>query len=121
MTNAWIHHRRVTIRRPNASSPAQFGQVGQYGGVQPTNEAVIAADLPASIQYDRMGRTPDADLPSAPTGRSTWKIFIPADVAAKGTILRGDTVVDDLGERYVVNAPEWGRFGHQLRADKLTV
>jgi hypothetical protein len=121
VVSAFIYPRRVSIRRPNTASAVNFGTVGAYGGAQPVNEAEVLSDLPASIQYDRVGKTPDANLPAGASGRSQWKILIPAESAELGSIKRDDVVVDDLGARYVVNAPYWNSLGFGLRCDLLTV
>jgi hypothetical protein len=116
---SFMYPRVVSIRRQNSAATATVGAI-KFGGDQPADEAVIATGIPASIQYDRMGNAPNANLPSD-SKRSTWKIIIPLASCAKGTVHKNDIVVDDEGLRYQVIAPYWNSLGFSLRAELMAV
>jgi hypothetical protein len=117
---SFLYPRTVSIRRQNIPAEGVAGIV-KFGGNQAADEQVIATGLPASIQYDREGIQPRADLP-ADNRRSQWRIIIPLSAPVSlGDIQKDDTVVDDLGIRYQVIAPYWNSLGYGLRAEQMAV
>lgn len=114
---SFLYPRTISIRRANAH--AAIGAVG-YGGVTEADETVVVSGLPASIQAKSgSARTRSGDLPAAAPGPVQWNIFLPKSAAANGTILDRDIVVDDLGERYMVDAAYWNSLGYQLKTIRL--
>lgn len=83
--------------------------------------------LPASIQADRYGSRPLANVPGDTVSRGMWKIFIPqgaalqAGIGSPGSIVADrDFVVDDQGLRYQVTQAYWNSLGPQLRCERLS-
>lgn len=113
MVNTFIYPRTVSVRRPQHAVTAGAGAYSQVRKV-PTVE--ILTGLPASIQLDRTGQRPDERLPADAVGKATWKVFIPLEYAALGTIQSRDVIVDDLGIAYQVVAPYWNSLGFNCRA-----
>ncbi|WP_435018488.1 hypothetical protein TA3x_000462 [Tundrisphaera sp. TA3] len=98
----FLFPRTITIRRQqDDDSPGE--QV--YSGLLESKEDVIASNIPARIQSDRQGGTPEAKLPADAAGQSIWKIIFKAD---RGLVRTRDIIVDDLGQRYQVISPYWG-------------
>ena len=91
----------------------------EYGGELPLNEDSIARQVPASIQLDKQGAKPTADLPADMSNRTFWRILIPLGVIAFGTIKVRDIITDDLGLRYAVVANYWNSLGYGLRCELL--
>jgi len=115
---SFIYPRRVTISRPVSVDPSVGAQ--PYGGLSPSSETVIARNLPASIQFDRLGKPPLAGLPADAEGRGTWKLFIPLAKSPKpGMIQKRDVVTDDTGQRYAVINPYWNSLGFAGRIEEL--
>jgi hypothetical protein len=111
---SFLYPRTVSIRRQNVPTASSVG-AQSFGGDQPANETVIANNLPAGIQYDRIGRVTPSNLPSS-SGLPYMRILIPAAAAPLGTINKDDVVVDDQGQRYLVYANTWTAFGYWLIA-----
>jgi hypothetical protein len=114
---SFLYPRTISIRRQ--SVPASFGTQA-FGGDQPVNETVIATNVPAAIQYDRIARVTPSNLPSS-SGLPYMRILIPASALPLGTINKDDIVVDDAGQRYLVYAPTWTSFGYWLIAIMMTM
>lgn len=113
---SFIYPRSISIRRPNANNAVG---AQPYSGVIEANETVIATALPASIQLQSKGGTPEAGTPSDAFSMSRYNIMIPAASAALGLIADRDVVVDDLGERYQVVGNYWNSLGYNLSATRL--
>ena len=92
----------ISLRRPN---PMTGVGVQPYSGLDPDDETVIAANIPAHIQADRQGTRPDAGLPADAAGQGIWLIMFRR---AKGFARTHDVIVDDLGNRYQVISAKWG-------------
>jgi hypothetical protein len=113
---SFVYPRVISITRPIAD--LGVGAV-EYGGELPLNEESIATQLPASIQLNKQGAKPGADLPADMSNRTFWKILIPNGAIAFGTIRVRDIVTDDLGLRYAVVANYWNSLGYGLRCELL--
>lgn len=113
---SFLYPRVIAITRPIAD--LGVGQV-EYGGELPINEESVATQIPASIQLDKQGGKPSADLPADMAHRTFWKILIPLGFIAFGTIKVRDIITDDLGLRYAVVANYWNSLGYGLRCELL--
>ena len=103
----------ISIRRPRPMVGVGFQG---YSALDPANEDVIAANLPARVQMDRQGTAPDARLPGDAAGQSIWKIIF----KGKRDLTRThDIIVDELGNRYQVIASAWGRLVTTCRCQIL--
>lgn len=115
-----LYPRIISVRRKIITTPTTSqGQIG-YQGADPFTEFVVAAGLPCSIQYERVGRESAARLPTD-TRRSTWLILIPVYAAGIGLITEDDIILDDLGKRYQVYAADFQPLGYNLHSELLTV
>jgi hypothetical protein len=93
--------------------------VQPYGGVTETNETLIIANLPASIQATMAGAKNTSGVP-AEGAKTNWYVFIPAFACARGTIIQDDVVTDvDLGERYQVASNYYDSLGYRLGVEKM--
>lgn len=113
---SFIYPRTISIsRQPIATG----GGVQPYGGMQPNAEAPVFSNLPASIQQVSAGAAPATNLP-ADAKRTFWRVLMPlsAGVTA-GSVLRGDIVTDDKGQRYQVTAPYVNSLGPNLLVERL--
>ena len=77
-------------------------------------ETLVASNVPASIQLQRLGNRPLEMLPADTPGKPTWYVFIPLNALPQGAVRTDDTIVDDLGVRYQVAGPYWDSLGHKL-------
>lgn len=114
---SFLYPRTISIGRQLLSTTVG---VQPYGGMDPTQEQVIYRGLPASIQQTSTGARPDANLPADARSRSIWRVLMPlsAGVTA-GSVLRGDIVTDDAGQRYQVWAPYVNSLGANLLVERL--
>ena len=113
---SFLYPRLVSITRPVAD--LGIGQV-EYGGELPINEDSIATQIPASIQLNKQGSKPGADLPADMSNRTFWKILIPLGAVSFGVIKVRDIITDDLGMRYAVAGAYWNSLGWGLRCELL--
>lgn len=113
---SFIYPRTIKITR---QAPVTAVGAVQYSAVQASQETNVAVGLPASIQLDRTGRKPDANLPADIAGRTLWRILIPLSAAAQGLIQANDVIIDDLNVRYQVVGPYWNSLGYNLLVDRL--
>jgi hypothetical protein len=114
-----IYPRIIEIHRAKTVAPA-IGLTG-YSGVEsstdPANaqgEVVLFTGIPASIQAAQTGRKKGSALPQDAVFAPMWKIWVPANSLAKGTVRDRDVVVDDEGYRYAVAQAYWNLLGYQL-------
>jgi hypothetical protein len=109
-----IFNRTVSIRR---QVPQLTVGALPFGGNAPVLETVIISNVPCSIQFDRIGQSNPANLPTD-TKNAMWLIiFAPSTVnttGVLGTVTENDIVVDDLGKRYRVTSPDWQALGYTL-------
>ncbi len=103
----------ISIRRPK---PMDGVGLQPYSGLDPANEEIIAANMPARVQMDRQGTAPDARLPGDAAGQSIWKILFKGP---RGLAQTHDILVDELGNRYQVIAAVWGQFVTTCRCQIL--
>lgn len=113
---SFLYPRTIKITR---QAPVTAVGAVQYSAVQAFQETSVAVGLPASIQLDRTGRKPDANLPADIVGRTLWRILIPLGAAAQGLIQANDVITDDLNVRYQVVGPYWNSLGYNLLVDRL--
>jgi hypothetical protein len=113
---SFLYPRTVSISRQQL---ATTGGVQPYGGMDPTQEQAIYRNLSASIQLARERGKPEAGLP-ADANKTLWRVMMPlsAGVTA-GSVLRGDIVTDDAGQRYMVWAPYVNSLGPNLLVERL--
>jgi hypothetical protein len=116
---SFLYPRTISIRRQNVPAASSVGAQA-FGGDQPASETVIASNVPASIQYDRVGRVTPSNLP-ATTGLPYMRILIPASALSLGAINKNDFVVDDIGQRYQVYQNTWTNFGYRLLAVEMAM
>lgn len=120
MVDSFIYPRRITIKRQAKNDTLG---VSGYSGMRAATETTVASNLPASIQHFSTSLPNESNLPGNAYGRGRWRIFIPIEgggVKSLG-INRNDTVVDDEGDRYQVNADYFDSLGWRLEADKIEV
>lgn len=116
---SFLYPRVVSITRPVGSQVV--GKAGYQGSSQ-SNEQPVARGIPASIQASSTGRISSAQtVPSAAPGPIHWKIFIPLNALAKGTVRDRDIITDDEGDRYQVEANYWNSLGYRLSAIRLEI
>ena len=106
----FLYPRTVVIHRP-AGQPG-VGALG-YGGQVVAQEAVIATDIPASIQLEREGQRNPTGLPGD-AKQASHSVFIRRAVLPLGAVRSRDIVIDDLGKRYQVLDPYFDSLGHRL-------
>lgn len=99
---SFLYPRTISVKRPK-----QVGTVGivdDYVTQVPTDETVIAAAVPASIQAKAAGYRNPAGLPSDSRALTTWRVLTPRGALADGLVLNRDVIADDLGRRFQVVA-----------------
>lgn len=114
---AGIYARTISIRRP-----VQHSEIGgaSYSALGQSDETTILTGLAASIQAKSAPlKSPATDLPTAPPGPVQWIIFLPKAASSLGQIHERDIVVDEVGDRYHVEAAYWNILGYQLKCVKL--
>lgn len=108
--------RAVQITRQQAQG--NVGAVG-YGGLQTTNQVPVLGSVDrfwlASILMGKSAGD-SLNLPGSP-GTAGWRILLPPSVPVE--ILAGDTINDDLGRRFMVNAAELTDLGWRINAGEL--
>jgi hypothetical protein len=102
-------NRIITISRPQPQSGS--GAQG-YSGMTAANEIAYASGVPCSILQGTKGEKDDASLPSD-VRSPWWTILLPASV---GSVMLGDLLIDDLGQRYVASSVELTALGFRLTA-----
>lgn len=109
---------RVSIRR--MASVLTIGGVGYIGQTRQT-ETIIFSNLPASVQtkFNAKNRVGDGKVAADAPGPAVWSILMPIVVAPEGAILDRDIVVDQLGNRYLVDANAWSITGWKLSTIRL--
>ncbi len=124
----FIYPRTISIRRPKTQSVASSGNAATLkpyighmpGTVSPMGEDVIFSGLPASIQFTSpLSRAAGSRVPTDTHSTGAWNIFIPKKKAALGQIKNRDVVIDDLGNRYQVEAAYYNSLGYKLRVRML--
>lgn len=114
---SFIYPRVVSIVRQSLQTG--FGALPPSGS-QPALEQVLYSGIPASIQQKSTGSRPDAHLPADATNRSYWRVLIPLSAGvAIGSVLRGDIVIDEFGQRHQVVAPYINSLGTDLLVERL--
>jgi hypothetical protein len=113
---SFLYPRTVAITRPNTNDTA--GDRG-YSGVTKAAETAIASGLPASIQLQSKGGTPEGGTPSDAFTMSRYAVMIPQSAAALGLIEERDIVTDDLNKRYQVVGAYWNSLGYNLSCTLL--
>jgi hypothetical protein len=115
--SSFIYPRTIAITRQPTSTT---GGVQPYGGSKPETEETLYIGVAASIQEKSTGARPDAHLPADATNRSFWRVFMPLSAAVvPGSVLRGDIVTDEFGQRYQVVAPYINSLGPNLLVERL--
>lgn len=113
---SFLYPHTVSISRQTAQAGAG---AQSYSGLNPTDEQTLYTGLPASIQLDKARGKPEPDLP-ADANKSLWRILMPLSAGvAPGSVLRGDIVTDESGQRYLVWAPYINSLGPNLLAERL--
>ena len=114
---SFIYPRTVSIKRQALQTG--FGAQPPSGS-QPAQEQTLYSGIPASIQQKSTGSRPDARLPADAVNRTFWRVLIPlsAGVTA-GSVLRGDIVIDEFGQRHQVIAPYINSLGTDLLVERL--
>ncbi len=110
---SFLYPRQITISRQN-QDPTVGSQ--PYSGVSPDNETEIASGIAAHIQIDKGSLAHAAKLPADAPYQSLFKIIFKA---ARGLVLTGDIITDDLGNRYQVITPDWGPMVTTCRSQIL--
>lgn len=101
-------NRVVTVYRPQI----QTGADGEYGGTTATNQTAIMSQWPCSILQGTKGEKNESNLPGD-TRSPWWTILIPF---AGVQILPNDSMMDDLGIKYVISSTELSSNGWRLTA-----
>lgn len=119
---SFIYPRTITITRPIVtaeSSPPGLQPIAEF---TPSDQALVASGLPASIQFDRGGGPPPGQLPGDARKAGQYRIMIPLGaIGGPPAILDRDFVTDDTGLRYQVASAYWNSLGWNLKADRLEV
>lgn len=105
-------NRTISISRMPANN-APGAQ--SYSGASPETEVAVVAGVPCSILQGTKGEKTEVDLPG--DVRSPWWVVLLPDC---GPILKGDLIIDDLGQRYIVSSPESTDLGWRLTAMMAT-
>jgi hypothetical protein len=112
----FMYPRVVSVTRQPVSTG---GGYKGYSGMDPSVEQTLYSDLRASIQLARDRGKPEANLP-ADAGKTLWKVLMPLSSGVTvGSVLRGDIVTDDTGQRYQVVAPYINSMGPNLLVERL--
>ncbi|MDY3551409.1 hypothetical protein R5W24_000485 [Gemmata sp. JC717] len=98
----------VFARVPNDPGVGARG----YSGMTARSELPYASRVPCSILQGTKGERNEAKLP-ADTRVPWWAVLVPAAV---GTVQYGDTITDDLNQRYVVSSAELTALGYRITA-----
>jgi len=117
---SFIYPRTISVfRNPQfAAGTANLG-LQVYQEPQTVNGASVWKSTPmftgvaCSIQEYRSGQRPVENLPGSALVTPTWKIFIPFNALAKGSMLVRDFILDDLGIKYQVIDPYWNSLGYR--------
>ncbi len=96
---SFFYPNRIRISRPVVET--QLG-VQDYKDERPRKERTILFNQAASIQLNKQGPPPGAQLPADMLHRTLWRILLPMGAVAKGAIERADVVTDELKNRYAV-------------------
>jgi hypothetical protein len=102
-------NRIISISRPQ---PQSGSGAQAYSGMTATNEIAYATNAPCSILQGTKGEKDDANLPSD-VRSPWWTLLFPAAV---GSVMLGDLIIDDLGQRYVASSVELTSLGYRLTA-----
>ena len=102
-------NRTISLSRPQAQS----GKGAQpYSGMTAADETPYATGVPCSILQGTKGEKSDADLPGD-VRSPWWTVLLPGSV---GRIQRGDLIIDDEAQRYMVSSNEQTDLGWRLTA-----
>ena len=115
-----LYPRTISVKRPTTVSGV--GNLG-HGGPATTNEKLVVAGIPASIQMASSGRNSNMGaLPGDSPGPLKWSIYISAASAASIPIIQErDVVYDELGRRFQVAGYEPEMTGGRIDTVRLIV
>jgi hypothetical protein len=116
--STFLYPRVVVLSRSDPQTGVGF-QPG-YSAELKTDELLIQAGIPASIQLNQRGQAAAVGLPTETTD-TLWNVLIPLQALAKGMVRQGDTITDDEGDDYQVIAPYWDSLGFNLLVKHLSV
>ena len=112
-----LYPRTISILRPTEDfNQYRDGLQPNRSGLAQDKERLIASAIPASIQIERQGRPPIAQLPGDAEGRGSWRIFFNQP---NGTVKQNDIIEDDLCVRYQVIMPYWDSLGYACLCETL--
>ena len=115
---SFVYPRTITITRPPVRTSGQVGPI-EYQVLDPSQETLIASNVPASIQRVRTNLRLAANLPSDIIRGSDWSIFIPNRGLARGIMKDNDIITDDEGIRYQVSSAYWNSLGYNATCERL--
>lgn len=113
---SFIYPRTITIKRPGVQSGV--GAITAYASDQETTETVVATGIRASIQAKSTSGKNPVGLPSD-VSMQTWRVMTPKSALGAGVVQNGDIVVDDLGNRYQVQADYRNSLGANFIVSRL--
>ncbi|MFN3886135.1 MAG: hypothetical protein ACK4MG_04180 [Aquabacterium sp.] len=109
------------IRIVRQQSRQQVGAVG-YGGIQTANELDVlgsadpATHWPASVLLGGGGSIPNLGLPGS-TPAASRRVLLPPSVPVN--LFAGDIIMDDLGRRLSIIAPELTELGWRINVAEI--
>lgn len=110
---SFLYPRTITILRP-----AKTTGVGAlpYAADVAATETTVLSTIPAAIQAQKEVGRLATKLPGDVGLRGFWTIIFQAP---NGTVLPGDIVLDDQGQRYQIVTNYWTTLGYQCMAEQL--
>lgn len=116
---SFLYPRTISISRPLVATGGGVQPYGGNGGTNPSNEQLLYSGKPASIQLAKERGKPETNLP-ADANKTLWKVLMPLSAGiTAGSVVRGDIVTDDKGQRYQVWAPYVNSLGPNLLVERL--
>jgi hypothetical protein len=114
---SFLYPHTCEIRRP-AAQPGE-GKLAYGGQTQASETRVKGPGIPCNIELRREGQRNTTGLPGDGT-RPTYDVrFKRRSALAYGDVRDRDVLVDGLGQRYLVVANPWLKFGYALRVERL--
>jgi hypothetical protein len=112
---SFLYPRTISVGRVTA---LRAGGNQGYRSAAQTQETAVLTGLPANIRFRSDGPRPLPGVPADAVGRTMWRILLPGNAAAPGSIHKDDIATDDLGRRFKLMMPDWkSGMGIQIEAE----
>lgn len=119
--SAILYDRTISVRRPVTNGAITGVQLASYSGVEAATETVLFSGVKTSIQTRSSVRQHMNALPADSRAPYVFSFFPERRAFSVGDIKNRDIIVDDVGDRYQIEAIEWTLLGPHIRALKLEV